>query len=79
MGIDLMNFLGREWAAVATRINEVILNPSAVVDIPDDPRTFWVRKEDRLDATTKRHYNHVTIYEWDEQERRAYNAALKNR
>jgi uncharacterized DUF497 family protein len=44
-----------------------------VVDIPDDPRTLWVRKEDpeggRLDATTKRHYNLLVIYEWDERKR----------
>jgi len=43
--------------------------------LPDDPRTVWVRKEvrkeDPLDATTKRHYNIVTIYEWDERKRMA--------
>jgi uncharacterized DUF497 family protein len=54
-----MNFSGREWAVVG--------------EIPDDPRTLWVRKEDAeeglLDATTKRHYNHLVIYEWDERKR----------
>jgi uncharacterized DUF497 family protein len=44
-----------------------------LVGIPDDPRTHWVRNEDAeeglLDATTKRHYNNVTIYEWDERKR----------
>jgi len=58
---------------VATRIDAVFLNPSAVVNLSDDPRTIWVRKEDRkkgrLDATTKRHYNDITIYEWDERKR----------
>jgi uncharacterized protein len=45
----------------------------ALVGIPDDPRTLWVRKEDSegglLDATTKRHYNNLVIYEWDERKR----------
>jgi len=27
--------------------------------------------EYRLDATTKRHYNHLVIYEWDERKRAA--------
>jgi uncharacterized DUF497 family protein len=27
------------------------------------------RKEDRVDATTKRHYNDITMYEWDERKR----------
>ena len=46
-----------------------------MVDIPDKPRTLWVRngdpEEGLLDATTKRHYNNVTIYEWDERKRMA--------
>ena len=41
--------------------------------MPDDPRTLWVRKKDSpgdlLDATTKRHYNYLVIYEWDERKR----------
>ncbi|MEK6756401.1 MAG: BrnT family toxin [Bacteroidota bacterium] len=45
-----------------------------MLDIPDDPRTLWVRKKYLLkkyllDATTKRHYNYGTIYEWDERKR----------
>ncbi len=44
-----------------------------MVDIPDDPRTLWVRKEDSgrglLDAITKRHYTVNAVYEWDERKR----------
>lgn len=44
-----------------------------MVDIRDDTRTLWVRKEypeeGLLDATAKRHYNHPVIYEWDERKR----------
>jgi hypothetical protein len=68
-----MNFPGREWAVVATRIDGMFLKSSAAGEIPDDPQTVWVRKEDRkgdrIDATAKRHYNKVTIYEWDERKR----------
>ena len=46
-----------------------------MVDIPDDPRTPWVRKKDSegglLDAITKRHYNYPVVYEWDERKRSA--------
>ncbi len=52
---------------------------TAVVEIPDDPRTPPSRKEYWLDASTKRNYTDVTIYEWDEEERRDYSAAIKNR
>ncbi len=49
--------------------------PIAVVDIPDDPRTPWVRKgdsgEELLDATTKRHYTENAVYEWDESKHEA--------
>jgi uncharacterized DUF497 family protein len=54
---------------VANQHDDAIRSLIAAGGIPDDPRTLWVRKEDRLDATTKRNYNNFTIYEWDERKR----------
>jgi uncharacterized DUF497 family protein len=71
----MKNLLGREREGVTELLHNLVWSRIAGDDVPDDPRTLWDRKEDRLedrlDATTKRHYNYDTIYEWDERKRAA--------
>jgi hypothetical protein len=55
--LDQKNLLRREREAVAELLHNFVRDRIAGDDVPDDPRTLWVRKEDRLedrlDATTK--------------------------